>query len=870
MPTNDWQRVEELFHATLQLGDAARSAYLARECAGDGALRREVESLVAAYESEHSFIEQPALSIGMRLLSDEMSGESLEGCSIGHYKIVRLLGKGGMGEVYLAEDSVLERPVALKFISNHFVGDEWAREQLMKEARAVARLENSNICAVYGVEGTESHNFIVMQYVEGETLASLLRNGSPALEQTLDLAEQMVGALSAAHARGVIHRDVKPQNIIVSADGHVKVLDFGLAKLVRQKQESDGASNAADQTWHFGLVVGTVAYMSPEQTRGEELDCRSDIFSLGIVLYEMLGGRNPFLRQTQEDTLSAINAEEPPALADLPPDMRDGLAAILRKCLEKQRERRYENADHLLLDLRALRRKRERRRAPVLAAEPPVPKRRRHLRGYAAASLALLLLLITGLALVYQKLSRVHTLAVLPISNRSADPELNYLSKGLTRNLYDKLSYLPQLRVKLPAVAAPAAGGEEEKFDPVKYGRELKVDAILSGEIVRRDGSLLLNVSMLNTTDGSRNWEQTFNVDVGDIFSLQDKVARNVAAGLGLWLVGGEQRLLAKRQTDNEDALRFYMRGRDLWSVRNKENIQKAVEFFEQAVKLDPAFAEAYAGLADSYMLLNLVSYGSQPTSVVMDKARFNVNRALYINDTLCDAHTSLATIKMRYDWDWYEAEREFKLAIALNPDYAPARYGYSNFLAVMGRFDESIRESEAAKSLDPYSPLAVMNYGRALYFARRTDEAEAEFRRMLEKDADNASALYMHGLALMQAARYADALAPLEKLYLKEPLFAAAALGYAYGKLGRRDDALGVLRKLDEVSNQQGTHVPPQERAIVYIGLGDRDQAFALLEEAYAERFASLIYLTTESLFDDLRPDPRFATLARRMKLTP
>lgn len=863
MNNSDWQRIEELFHATLQIAHDDRAEFLARECAGDESLRREVESLVAALESSgQSFIEKPALSLGMRILSDDKAG-SLVGRSIGHYKIIRLLGKGGMGEVYLAEDSVLERPVALKFIANNFVDDDWAKRQLMKEARAVARLENSNICAVYGVEATESHSFIVMQYIEGETLASLLHRGSLDFDGALDLAEQIVRALSAAHARGIIHRDVKPQNIIVTGDAQIKVLDFGLAKFVHQKQDANGAGNVPGHTSRQGFVIGTVAYMSPEQTRGEELDCRSDIFSFGIVLYEMLGGRNPFLRRTDEATLSAIKTDAPLPLTDLQTNLSGDLARIVGKCLEKERERRYETPEQLLLDLRALRNEHGARKTT-----PHVPHalwRRPQLSRYSLAAIAFLLLLLAGAGLLYQRLSRIHTLAVLPISNKSAEPGLNYLSKGLTRNIYDKLSYLPRLRVKLPTVAAPDTG---EQFDPVESGRKLKVEAVLVGEIVRQGESLLLNVSVLNTADGSRSWEQTFDMDVGDIFALQDEVARQVSTALGLWLVGREKKLLTTRQTDSVEALRLYMRGRDYWSKRDGKNIRKAIECFERAVELDPSFGEAYAGLADSYVLLNLVAYGSQPTKEVMDKARFAANQALYINNTLSEAHTSLAAVKMRYEWDWYATEREFREAIALKPDYAPAHYGYSNFLIVMRRFDEAIRESEIAQSLDPYSPSSDMNYGRALYYARRDKEAVAHFTRMLEKSPANANALYMLGLSLLLQKKYVEALVPLEKLYSKNALYAAAPLGYAYGKLNRHDDAFAVLRKLDEISAQAEHYVPPQERAIVHIGLGDREKAFALLEEAYAEKFGTLIFLTTEPLFDDLRPEARFKDLARRLNL--
>src|SRR5205807_5982135 len=418
--------VEELFHAAAQLPGANRAGFLNKECGGDQELLREVESLVAASEGENSFIERPALSLGMKVLSGGQKG-ALIGQSIGHYKILRLLGEGGMGEVYLAEDCTLERNVALKFLAGGLVDDDWAREQLMKEARAVARLENANICSVYGLEEIGARNFIVMQYVEGETLASLLRQGPLGFDRALELADQIASALAAAHARGIIHSDVKPQNIVVTPEGQAKVLDFGLAKFVRRNQ-TWVVGDKTDQTSHVGPVVGTVAYMSPEQALGEKLDCRTDVFSFGIVLHEMFGGKNPFLRETREETFSAIITTEPTHFKELLPS---ALAGIGQKCLEKGPEGRYETAAELLIDLRRLRKGRE--RAAVIGW-------RRYLQYYAVASVLLLLLLIGGGSYAYRKATTVHSLAVLPIVNESGDLEKKYLSDGLSRSLFDRFS----------------------------------------------------------------------------------------------------------------------------------------------------------------------------------------------------------------------------------------------------------------------------------------------------------------------------------------------------------------------------------------------------------------------------------------------
>jgi tetratricopeptide (TPR) repeat protein len=363
--------------------------------------------------------------------------------------------------------------------------------------------------------------------------------------------------------------------------------------------------------------------------------------------------------------------------------------------------------------------------------------------------------------------------------------------------------------------------------------------------------------------------QQTFSIDSADMLALEDDITSKVTSALGLWLIGNEKKLLAKRQTDNEDALRLYMKGRVFLGLkRNRENIQKAIQFFQQAIDLDPAFAQAYTGLADCYVLASNVAYGPIPTKEAMDKAHWNVKQALDIDPSLSETHASLGTIKLRYDWDWQQAEQEFKQAIDLDPDYAPAHFGYSNLLAVMHRFDESIRQSEIAKELDPYSAPSDMNYGRALYYARRFEAAADYFNRLLKQKPDYAQFQHMMGLVLLKQGKYPEAIVILERLHSVEPLYAAAALGYAYAKEGRRDEALKMIDELDQFSKQKP--IPPHEKALIYIGLAEKDQVFQLLERAYQERFPNLVYLTTDPIYDDLRSDQRFGDLARRINLTP
>ncbi len=863
MTAEDWPRVEELFHNASQLGGAEREAYLARECAGDEGLRREVESLVTAFESNHSFMEEPLLSTALRTLYGGPTG-SLAGCSLGHYKVSRMLDGGGMGgEVYLAEDCRLGRHVALKFISNHYAGDEWAREQMMNEARAVARLDHPHICQVYDVEEIDGHHFIVMQYVAGETLASLMRREwmGQDLDRVTELAEQIAGALAFAHASGVIHRDVKPQNIMVTPDGQAKVLDFGLAQFVRPNREEGREGEDPEQTLNLGGVVGTPAYMSPEQARGEELDFRSDIFSFGVVLYEMLAGRNPFLRDTVEETVAAVRSEAPPPLSAPP---AGALGELALQCLSKERARRPESADALLRRLHGLRAS----RAGTLSAPARFPALRRHARTLAASALALLLLFSSFAGYAYFKLSQEHTLAVLPIANASEDRDADYLTEVLTRNLYDKFSYLPRLKLKLPSVTPQlAATGVAPHEGLWRAGRELKADAVLTGTIIKQDGALRLRVVLLDTQDGAQMWERMFNLDPANLLPIQEETAREVASEMGLWLLGNA---LARRQTDNEEALRLYMYGRYQWSMRKSPaDVQKAIDYFEQAVDRDPSFAKAYAGLADCYSLRNNVAYGAAGVREAMEKAGYHARKAVEAGDSLPESHTSVGMVRLRYLWEWDGAERELKRAIELNPDYAPAHYWYSNLLAALGRFDESVREAEMARGLDPYSPASHMNYGRALYYARRYEEAADYLTAAAGRYPSYPQFPHMLALVLMQQGRYDEAIARLEAMRPKYSRYADAALGFAYGRTGRPDDAAEMLRDIERLSTPEDP-MPPMEWALVHIGMGDRGRAFEKLEEVYKGRFSHLAYLKSDPMYDSLRDDPRFADLTRRVNLKP
>jgi len=850
METKDLPRIERLFHDALMLDAAERSAYLARECAGDEGLRAEVESLVAVFERRADFLEKPAFNAGLKALAADTS-ESLAGKTIGSYKVVRLLGKGGMGEVYLAEDTRLGRQVALKFLARRLAADNWAKRQLIKEARAVAMLDHPNICTVHGLEEADGHSFIVMQYLEGEVLADFICEGRSGAQQALPLALQMVGALAEAHAHGIIHRDIKPRNLMLTAGGQLKVLDFGLAKVIQAKQNVVG--DAPSQASQAGLILGTVAYMSPEQLRGERLDFRSDVFSVGTVLYEVVSGKHPFAQGNDAVTIAAILNSQPPALPHSANGSARGLDPVIRRCLEKDKERRYQSASELLLDLQNL--------------DAGVAPRRPRGRLNQFLILTVLVLLFAGALFAYLRLTKAPALAVLPFVNASADPEIDYLIYGLTDSLANQLSRLPQLKVKGSTAVARYKGRED---DLQRVGRELDVDAVLAGAAIRQGAGIILQVRLVATADGKQLWAASYDLKSTDALALQAAAAAEVAANLQLRLSGVERKLLGAGQTSKSEAYYEYLRGRYYWNRRGKENIKRAINYFKQAIDLDPAYALAYTGLADSYALLPSVAHGDgqMSTKEAMSSAKAAAKQALAIDAALPEAYTSLGVIKLKYEWDWEGAENEFSRAIALNPDHAPAHYWYSHLLLITGRTSLAVTESETARELDPFSSSVRLHRCRARFQTRQYDSATDCLNKILEEDPDNVNARYVLGFVYLENGKSEEAIRIFKKLHEATPSLAATGLGHAYGRVGKRTEALEILAEMEERSKQ--TYLPPQEFAIVYIGLGDYDKAFVWLDKAYDERFAYLPYLNIEPLFNLLRADARFASLVKRLKLTP
>jgi serine/threonine protein kinase len=824
------------------------------------------------------------------------------GTRFGRYEIRSQLGVGGMGEVYLAEDTRLNRIVALKFIPAEVATDQKRMQRFNQEAHAVSALNHPNIITIHEIEQDAPQPFIATEYIEGQTLRDHMARGRMNIEEALDVAIQTASALAAAHAKDIVHRDIKPENIMLREDGYVKILDFGLAKLMEKQATSPEAVTQVHTD--IGAVIGTARYMSPEQARGLEIDGRTDIFSLGIVFYEMLAGRSPFAGATNHEVVASILKEEPLPISNYIVDAPIRLQEILNRALAKDRDARYQTIKELLDDLKIFRQDfefeiklaRARETGPggggttagtgtnqfarITASEPMAHpnlsemlqgsdlKRRKRMTFIAIAVLAAAL---AGFSVWYfmRASQAIDSVAVLPFVNVGGDVNTEYLSDGITESLINSLSQLPNLKVIARSSVFRYKGKE---IDPQTVGRELGVRAVLTGRVVQMGDQLSIQTELVDVDTQTRLWGENYNRKVSDIIPLQDEISREISEKLRLKLSGKEREQLSKRYTENSQAYQLYWKGRYLWNRRRAEDIREAIRDFQLAIDLDPNYALAYTGLADCYVLgLLLQMSPKEAMPIAIEKT----NRALAIDPGLAEAHTSLAKIKLSYEWDWTGAEAEFKKAIELKPGYATAYQWYGVYLSEMGRHDESLEQRKRALNLDPLSLSISTGVGRAYFWAHRYDEAIQHLQETLEKDSKYADTHWSFGLAYEGKKMYAEAIASFQSAISlsKTAEFPEgkpemiAALGHVYAVSGRRAEALKILEQLKELIVQQ-RYVSPYSIALIYIGLGEKDLAFDWLDHAYNERDESYIHLKVDPRLDDLRSDPRFIERLRLIKL--
>lgn len=769
------------------------------------------------------------------------------GTQIAHFRIVCELGHGGMGVVYKARDEKLLRLVALKVLPSHQVSDEARKRRLISEARAAAAVRHRSVAMIHEIGEEGGIVFIAMEYVEGETLRSLIGGGALSVADAVQIGVGIGEGLECAHRQGIIHRDLKPENVIVEPDGRPKILDFGLAKLhdsswehASEISDLDGKGDdrlTSDDATKEGQIQGTVPYMSPEQARGWKLDARSDLFALGTLLYEVLTGRNPFQRATRTATIDAILTNRPSPASRLNPKVPTELARIADKLLAKEPDERYQSATEMLKELRTL---------------------GRALETFAMAD------------------SR-HSIAVLPFADIGSEEVKDYFCEGMAEDLISALTKIEGLRV-IARTSAVRFKGPGQSLQ--RIGAELGVQTILKGSVRKAGSRLRVVVQLVNVQDGFHLWSERYDREVKDVFEIQDEIASAIVTTLKAKLDIGQAAPLVKRQTADIEAYHLYLNGRYHWNTRRKGDLEKAVAFFEQAIERDRSYALAHAAMADAYNMIGV--YAFLPPKVAFDRSKADAMRALAIDESVGEAHAALGCARFYFDWQWEEAERELKRALELKPGYVQAISWYALLLSALGRSEEAIRLARQVQEVDPLSAYGYSNAGGVLHLADRHEEALKACQRGLELDPKSVLCLHLIGLVCLEMGRYDESIRALEEAAALSgrASYLLGRLGAAYADAGKRADAERILRELKERAGRTGAtsslagwstgpeYVAPLDLAYVFAALGDLDMAFEYLERAYEDHSSFLVFLNVDKPLSHLRDDPRFDSLVRRMRL--
>jgi serine/threonine protein kinase/tetratricopeptide (TPR) repeat protein len=819
-------------------------------------------------------------------------GRSVTPETISHYRILSKLGAGGMGEVYLAEDLNLGRRVALKLLPAKFTQDAERVRRFGQEARAASATSHPNILTIYEIGQVETEagvtHYMAMEFVDGQTLRQRLKRGVKT-DEAIEIAIQIASALAAAHAVGITHRDIKPENIMLRHDGYVKILDFGLAKLTESAflqgddpvvTRAETIENPLDDRYatampgspketNPGVIMGTVSYMSPEQARGLKVDTRTDIFSFGIVLYEMIAGRSPFDGKTTADMMVSILDRQPMPISRYVRDTSGELERIIFKALVKDRDERYQIARTMLTDLKRLQRRMlldaGQEQTTELSPDEIAAARRHSSKDSGAKDSGRTSSAPTRLSSGSQR-APLDSLAVLPFFTASDNPNAAYLAEGIPESLIINLSRLSELRVMAWSTVARF---RRRELDALEIGHDLGVRAIFAGRMYQFGDDLVIKTELVDVNDGSQLWGAQYRRKLDDLGAIEQELSLEICERLRVRLNEEERRRLAKRHTENAAAYQAYLKGRYYWNQRTAKALKKAIESFEEAIKLDDGYALAYAGLADCYCLVSI--YGAAPPKAVMPRAKAAAIKALELDDGLAEAHTSLAAALVWFDWDWEASEREFKRAIELNPHYAVAHHWYGSvLLSAQGRFDEALASEMRALELEPMSLVVNSNLGFICYMAGRFEEAIEHLRRTLEMDDDFIYARFHLGMCHAHSGDYDKAIAELS-LAIEQAggrgALIQAALGYAYAVAGKRDEALQVLTQFQTFPMSRD--VSPFYLAMIHAGLGDEEQALKWLESACEERYNWMVWLGVEPMFEKLRDAAPFAAMLRRIGLT-
>ena len=792
-----------------------------------------------------------------------------------HYRVVEKIGEGGQGTVYKVFDTTLDRPAAIKVLPPDLTDSPSNLVRFEREAKLASSLDHPNICTIFGLHKAGDVQFIAMQYVEGRNVRELVAGQPLDLRRALSIAIQVTDALAAAHNRGIVHRDIKARNVMVTRSGNVKVLDFGLAKLIESPQAESGDPHLTE----VGVPYGTATYAAPEQAQGLKADHRADIFSTGVLLYEMLAGAWPFRGKTALDVRYAVVYHQPKPIVEARGEDSPALRRvqeILDKALAKSPDDRYQRIEDMRSDLQELVSELEIDEslgstltdAPPTVAPPLLkPKRLWSTRTTLFAMLAAAIVILAFSFLAFRSRrpieadATINSLAVLPFVN--SDPAGEYLSDGITESLIDSLSKVPNLKVKSSSTVFHYKG---RAANPTEIGRELGVHALLSGTVVQTADDLSVSVELIDVRDDSHIWGEHYRRKVSEIVALPQQISRDVSQRLRARPEDMDHAQLTRNYSPDSEAYRLYLQGRYNWNKRTVEGLNNGIDYFGKAILRDQDYALAYAGLADCYLLLNVYNVTSADDS--FPKAEAASRKALSINENLSEAHTSLAFVTYRYHWKWPEAEEQFKKAIALNPNYATAHQWYGSFLAASGRLNEGVVEAKTAHELEPFSLTIYGDYIRSLYYAGRLEEAQREASKLVEMDPNFARAHYELGLVLEEEGKLDEAIAEfrLGLKYMPDNVTAITALGHALARAGKTAEAEKLVVRLREISKQ--TYVSPFQTAVIYAGLDDRELALDWLEQSRQERFNWLPFIKVDPVLKNLRSEARFIELARSLGL--
>ncbi|HSS21686.1 MAG TPA: protein kinase [Pyrinomonadaceae bacterium] len=877
MTPERWQQIEGLFQAALERGESERASFLDHACESDGQLRNEVESMLHAHEASGDFLTSSALDVAARGIANSHEQDA-RGRLLGHYRIEQLIGSGGMGEVFAATDTRTNRRVALKVLPDYFVGDAQRVLRFEQEARAVLTLNHPNIVTIYEVDKIENSHFIATEFIEGETLRQRLARAPLAVPEVLEIAIQICEALVAANRAGIVHRDIKPENIMLRPDGYVKVLDFGIAKLAGP----DAAlvlTTSTDQlsmtSTNPGIMLGTVRYMSPEQTSGLEVDARSDIWSLGVVLYEMLSGNAPFNGDTPADCAAAIRGKQAETLANggraIPPELQ----WVINKTLRKNRAERYQTGPELLSDLRELEQElhlRSRLETPPGRSLPGTASRARRITGYlathrwqAAAVVALLLLLALG-AWKYlpARSPAINSLAVLPFVNVSSELGSEYVADGVTENLINSLSQIPNLKVIARnsvfryKVHDPQSGVP----DPQKVAHELGVQAILIGRIIQHGDDLFVSAELVSADDNSHLWGAQYSRKVSDVFAVEEQIAQDISSELRSKLAGDAQPLSLRRDTANLKALEYYMQGRSYINRRTREDLLMAGSYYQKAIEEDQNYALAYAGLAEVYGNLSVRGYISPAEGQrKLDEA---ARKAVALDPNLAEGHVMMGFRYMACaPYDFANGDREIRRALELRPSLAMGHLFLALSLFKQSRLDEGLNEMLRARDLDPFSAIIARqvalyyllkrDYPRALQILRQADQSGPPFTTSTEIDVYIQNQLYDETLNRLEnesRTRKGDSLLICDR-------------GMVYAAQNRPVEAQKVVAELEKLSGLE--YGQAQCLAKIYSSMKENELAFIWLERGLKTGALGVFY-KDDPVWDNIRSDPRFANLLPKL----